>query len=239
MYMAADALSGFKRLYPSCKRHLDTSNLYYKNWTRSIIRVRALPLSPVLCKGIVSVAICKQKPRLAVAFLLAFLGLLRVSEVLQLRVCNIVFISPVAVHLVLEDTKGAKRSGAPEAVQIRDSQAVYALRKLVNGLSAEDLVFNYSYHEFSKMLVSCAKFFEFESPRLTPHCFRRGGATAHFSQHLSYDLLADHGRWSQISTARSYVDQAFADREQLALSPIGSARLEKSVKLLPDILAAI
>ena len=186
-----------------------------------------------------AVAVCKQKPRLAVAFLLTFLGLLRVSELLHLKACNIIFLSSASVHIVLEDTKGAKRSGAPEAVQISDRQTIGALRKMVEGLADDELVFNYSYHEFSRFLVLCAAFFDFQSDRLTPHCFRRGGATAFFALHRSYDLLADHGRWSQISTARMYVDQAFADREQLVLSPRGETRLTSCVELVPDLIASI
>ena len=44
MYWGANALSGFKRLYPACRRHLDLSALYYRNWTRTIVRARAFPL---------------------------------------------------------------------------------------------------------------------------------------------------------------------------------------------------
>ena len=47
----SDTVSGFKRLYPACRRHLETSHMYYRNWCKTIVRVRAFPLSADLVKG--------------------------------------------------------------------------------------------------------------------------------------------------------------------------------------------
>ena len=60
MHWAADSLSGFKRLLPSCKRHLNISNLYYKNWTKCLMRERAIPLSANLVQGMAAAAFTKQ-----------------------------------------------------------------------------------------------------------------------------------------------------------------------------------
>ena len=161
MHWAADALSGFKRLLPSCKKHLDVSSSYIRYWGKSVPRQRALPLSPELCKGVAAVAIARHKPRLGLAFIISFLGLLRVSEVLNLKAKHILFVHAELVHLVIADSKGATRKGCPEAVQVRDKAVVAALRRVVSNFLPDDLVFNFSYHEFAAGLTLHANFSSF------------------------------------------------------------------------------
>ena len=56
----------------------------------------------------------------------------------------------------------------------------------------------------------CAKL-GFEHPKMSGYSLRRGGASWHFHAYNSYDLTTEAGRWSQIRTARIYIDQAAAD----------------------------
>ena len=44
MYKAANALCGFKRLLPQCRKKLELSSAYYKNWSKTAPRKQALPL---------------------------------------------------------------------------------------------------------------------------------------------------------------------------------------------------
>ena len=53
------------------------------------------------------------------------------SEVLALQVSRLLVLGPSLLHLVLVDTKGAKRKGALEAVQIKDKM----LNSLIQGWS--------------------------------------------------------------------------------------------------------
>ena len=50
----------------------------------------------------------------------------------------------------------------------------------------------------------------FSHSRLTPYCLRRGGATHLFSSTFSFDRVTVIGRWSQVRTARIYVNEALA-----------------------------
>ena len=113
MHWAADSLSGFRRLLPSCKRHLNTCGLYYKNWTKCLMRERAIPLSAELVQGMAAAVVTKQKPRLAVSFLLAFLGLLRVSEVLSISVSSLIFFVPTCFIICVPIRKGQNAKAAP------------------------------------------------------------------------------------------------------------------------------
>ena len=88
-----------------------------------------------------AVAYTEQQPKFGAAFLLAFLGLLRVSVLLQLRGAHFKFISKELLRLVLVNTKGAQLKGSPEVVQIVDLVLIAALTSLMKNRLADDLVF--------------------------------------------------------------------------------------------------
>ena len=75
-YWAVDLLSGLKRFYPKCRRHLETSHLYQKNWLRVTVRQKAIPASLDLVLGMGAAALLEGDFRLAFSILLGFVGLL-------------------------------------------------------------------------------------------------------------------------------------------------------------------
>ena len=75
-------------------------------------------------------------------------------------------------------------------------------------------------------LSEAAAFFGVRPERLTPHGFRRGGATWYFGLHESYDTTAAHGRWSQVTTCRLYVDHANVELSRAALTDVNKAQLK-------------
>ena len=81
--------------------------------------------------------------------------------------------------------------------------------------------------------------FQFSNARLTPHCFRRGGATFHFRYHGNYDRLAEHGRWAQVATARMYVDLAMAEAGSAEFTALGLKKVKVAVGLLPTLMASV
>ena len=70
MYKAANAICGLKPLYPRCRKHLDTSQLLYANWVKSVPRTRALPLPGEWVQAMAVVAIRQGRPRMGVLFIL-------------------------------------------------------------------------------------------------------------------------------------------------------------------------
>ena len=149
------------------------------------------------------------------------------------------FLNSNLLHILFPDSKGAKYTGAPESVQIQDRLLIDILSKWASGRRHNDLVFELSYAKFSELLKFHARFFGLISPRLTPHGLRRGGGTWFFRLHGSYDRLAAHGRWSQVKSARQYVDVAMADRAWCELSGTGARRAEVAAACLPGLLAAL
>ena len=148
-------------------------------------------------------------------------------------------LSTGVLHVLFPDSKGAKYTGAPESVQVQDRLLISILFKWSAGRKSHESVFGFSYSRFAQLLKFYARFFDVASPRLTPHGLRRGGATWFFRLHGNYDRLAAHGRWSQVKSARQYVDEAMSDRAWCELSERGARRAELAVATLPTLLAAL
>ncbi|CAK0907507.1 unnamed protein product [Prorocentrum cordatum] len=77
-------VSGLRRLLPSCRKHVDTAKLYCSYWGRGLKRRRALPIPADALVGMVGVAFACSEDRVAVIFLVGFLGLLRTGKLVTL-----------------------------------------------------------------------------------------------------------------------------------------------------------
>ena len=128
MYKASDALSGLKRYYPQCRKHLDISNSFYAYWLKSVPRRRAFPLPPEWVQGMAAVAFREEKPLLGLLYLCAFLGLFRVGELLTLTAGQLILLKPNLLHVSLPNSKGAQLKGSPEVVQLRDKAVIHMLQ---------------------------------------------------------------------------------------------------------------
>ena len=56
VHFANDLISGLKRLYPKCRKSLETASAWARNWTKSLSRTRATPISRELVMGMATVA---------------------------------------------------------------------------------------------------------------------------------------------------------------------------------------
>ena len=65
-------LSGLKRFYPRCRPHLQTSQLYLRNWQRVHLPCRATPLSWLGAKAVAAAAARVNRFDLALLVLLGF-----------------------------------------------------------------------------------------------------------------------------------------------------------------------
>ena len=81
---AANFVSALGRYLPSCKRHIAVTKQYLKNWTGTLSRRRALPLSEVVVRGMIGLAVSQNELRLAVCYALGFTALLRTDEIVTL-----------------------------------------------------------------------------------------------------------------------------------------------------------
>ena len=80
---ASDFICGLKRLYPNSKRNLETTSSYLRNWQKATVRTRAMPVTLEVVQAMATVSYIRKRPEMAQALLLAFAGLLRVSEIIS------------------------------------------------------------------------------------------------------------------------------------------------------------
>ncbi|CAK0908038.1 unnamed protein product, partial [Prorocentrum cordatum] len=233
---AIDLVSAMKRYYPKCRKKLNIASLYLKNWARVTERRRAIPASRDLVIGMAVAALFERKVRLAFGILLSFVGLLRVGEIIGATGRQLaVFGGGSLLTLALPDSKGAKRTGDTEQVTVYDPLVLKLAAIITSNTEPNEKILQLTYAEFAKELTRLGRMFGVRSPRFTPYCLRRGGATWHFTKYSSYDATVDLGRWAQVRTAKLYIDQATAETTELLLPSWGLRRLELAVKIIDEL----
>lgn len=235
-----DLVSGLKRFYPKCRRHLETSSTYMRSWNKSLNRRRALPLPSDLLLGMATFALIKGKKRLALALLVGFTGLLRTGEILGLSQqtmsihgkCTLLSVS-------LPESKSGHRRGETETVLIHDEIVILLAEKVLRDLMHDENLLDMTFREFSKELVDLAGYCGCTDPTLTPYCLRRGGATWHFTKYQSYDLTQELGRWTHAKTAKQYINQAVSEVAGVKLPTWGKNRISRCCNQLERMIRSL
>ena len=232
-----DLVCAFKRFYPKCRRHLTTSELYLKNWARVTARRRAIPASRDLIIGMASAALLDKNVPMAFCLLLSFVGLLRVSEVLTATPRQFALLGGGSLlTLALPDSKGAKRQGMAEQVTFYDPTVLRLAAVVLRRGRPHERILGLNYPAFAAEVARLGRKFGVDSPRFTPYCLRRGGATWHFTKYASYDATQHLGRWAQAKTAKQYIDQATAEATEVNLPDWGKDRLDLANRCFAQLL---
>ena len=153
------------------------------------------------------------------------------GEITALRMRQIAVLNAGLVLITFSgsESKGAQRKGEPETVPIRDGSVIAALIFLKSRTEPDDYLIGGDYRDKCQALSEAAAFFGVVHPSLTPHGFRRGGATWHFEVHESYDRTTCHGRWAHVATCRLYIDQARIDLSRAEMPSIKKKQLKVAV----------
>ena len=230
---AADLLGGVKRFSPSSDR-LETAKQYYRNWARSVVRKKAHPYSCQMVQSMAAYFCLRGHPRVAFLALLAFAGLFRLGELFTLKLRHVNVVSNIFCVVSLLTTKAGR---GPESVVIRDELVISVLVALKKHLQPSDLFFKGNYRKTTALLRQFAASLGLDPTRFTGHGFRRGGATWVFTSTQSYDRVQATGRWACAKTARSYIDEALSEVNDLQLSPAASAMVSSGCEALVKLIA--
>ena len=203
------------------------------------MRKKALPLSADMARAFAALSLSQKNVAQGLFVLLTFLGLLRVQESLGLVKKDIIFLDSGGMLVLLRETKTGRTATSIESVRINDEKFCQALRNFCVPLLPEQRLFDFDYAQVAAFTTHLGRFFGVSDPRLTSHTNRRGGATYFFQACGSYDLTQQQGRWSQLKTARLYIDGALADLSQQTLPEWGRSRLDLAVQALPAALAQL
>lgn len=207
---ASDLLYGLLRLLPELKGRLPLSSLALKGWSRLSPAVSYPPLTwDLVC--LISFRLAASRLwALAVGTLLAFDCLLRVSELVGLRVEDVADSGDPRVGtrfsgmaLRLRHTK----TGPNQWVIVRSPAVVALVRMLLQDSKAASggaLLFPVSSDVFRRRFKkACAQLGLSDS--YVPHSLRHGGATALFIAGEGIEDIMLRGRWASNKSARRYI----------------------------------
>ena len=118
--LATDGLSGLQDMRPPLKGNLSLSWRLVKTWQRREMPRRAPPLPEDLLHALRGYFLNLNLPNIALALEVAFYGVLRTGELLNLR-ANHIDVSPALDCAVfnLGETKTSQRSGASDSITLQ------------------------------------------------------------------------------------------------------------------------
>ena len=149
--------------------------------------------------------------------MIGFYCLLRTGELLELRASHIFVESPnKPATISLGMTKGGKRMGAAESVQLNVHMALQWLLKWKRQSGSQQLLCPNS-SQWRDRFARCLSSLGLASFDFRPYSLRRGGATYWFSQHGNLDKIIVLGRWQAQRTARIYINEGLAAIAEMAL----------------------
>jgi len=208
--LACDSLSGAQWAAPALRGLLKGSWALCRAWQRCELPARAPPL-PVVALFAMAEHLCSQgEPAMATLVLVGAHCLLRTGEIIGLRAGSIQFSADGTDAIIdLGDTKGGRRRGAKESVQVQLPWLVALLRAACRGKSPAEAV-GPSPTTFRKLFDSTLRALQLHSLGFRPYSLRRGGATELWRQTNNLGQVTLRGRWGHAATARIYVNDGLA-----------------------------
>ena len=222
---AAYTLAAIHHYVPSLKRKLPLSWRLKNIWDRLELPCQALPLSEAHMVAISGFFFFRKQYAMAFGCILAFMGLLRTGELLQLRASDCVF-TPEGVILHLGETKGAKRKQLiDETVVLHDHLTILLVQHLTSKCHPGDFLLGLSPQKFRTAWNTMRASLKLQEHRFLPYSLRRGGATWYFTATGSFSRTLIKGRWEHLKTCKMYINQAQVALNQISLSPPTQQRL--------------
>ena len=202
---ASDTLAAIQDLQPHTKvtkGFLPLSWRLLKAWHVNEVPCRAPPLPETCLHAMIGWSIFKEEFAFALSLMLAYYGLLRTGELLEVRASHVFIESakkPAVVSLGL--TKGGKRMGASESVSVSVEFVLCWLKLWKRNASAQELLCA-TPAKWRAMFSQCVEAVGLSELNFRPYSLRRGGATHWFSKHGRLDRVVVLGRWQAQRTAR-------------------------------------
>lgn len=169
-----------------------------------LVPVRQAPAAPPqLIQAMVVLAICLGRPELSTAMLLAYVGLLRIREVLNLRLGDVVF-DASQIILCLGQTKASME----QKVVLQNPSVVAWVGQFLawrRQTVSHGPLFTISYSSVLRWVKKLTVLLGAGSLQLTTHTFRRSGASELARQGMPLADVMLYGRWLSDRAARSYI----------------------------------
>jgi integrase len=242
--LGVNTVYGLYYYYPSIRGRLAQSEQHLRGWSRLRPSMSRPPLTWPLVTLIAVTMAMNGYGEGALASLVAFDALLRISELTALRVRDIS--SPtdprrgrigslrgrsgveaaVSGHVLLR--LAVTKTGRNQWVELTNVSVEALLLQHISGRQGDEVVFNLllSHHRrdaaraYRHALRVVCRGLGLEGHHFTPHSLRHGGAT-HALWHLrqSIETVMLRGRWQSMSSCRTYLQAGRAQLLQQSVDP--------------------
>ena len=226
---AGDLISGISRFTPAARLRIPITRLWFRNWQREVVRVRALPIPAHVCKGMAGMALALKRIDLAALLPLSFLCMLRTGDIISLRPQDVTF-SPYGSSAIIALHQTKTSGPNTEEAVLHDPRAVASLRLACKNGPRDEPIYERPPRFLGEDLKWLGKLVGFEHKRFTPYSLRRGGATWHFHKFGSLARTTMAGRWKHERTAKIYIDGAAAEWMTWQFSSAGQAMLKRGAR---------
>ncbi|CAK0868476.1 unnamed protein product [Prorocentrum cordatum] len=213
------ALAGCLFFAPELRTALPFAWSLVKTWQKLAPINRAYPASPEMALGLAGAAVSVGQPLLAALVLVTFDAMLRTKELRDLTYDDITF-AEGGVILRLSETKMGVRTGNVQFVVVRTPAAVNLLRVAAERAQPTDHLCPYTYVQLQRLLKSLLAVASIPPARWSWYSFRRGGACHDFLLGANLERTMQRGRWSAVTSARVYIEEAVADLVDVSMSQL-------------------
>ena len=216
---ASDTVAGLQDNTPKLRGCLPGAWRLLKTWSINEVPNRAPPMPEHVVHALCGWACFHQRYSFAISILVAFYGMLRTGELLNIRRKD--FLSEKghrSVLLSLGLTKGGKRTGAAESVVLAHDAVVKPLQRWMS-LASLSTPLTPSPGVWRSLFNQGMESLKITPYGFRPYSLRRGGATWWFGKHHSLDRILLQGRWQAAKTARIYLNEGLSVLAQLQIGP--------------------
>ena len=198
----SELLSALARVNPRVRYRV--SHRVLDVWTVQCPPKQAPAAPPELLVQIFMLLILSGHDCVGVGAMLCYAGLLRVREMLNLKLQDVVFGDAYIVVCL-----GQTKRGKEQKVCIHQPQVVAWLRAYVQSLASKthERLFPKSYTTVLKWLRAASKAIGAEELDLTTHSLRRSGASELMRLGIPWPDIKEYGRWNSDRAARMYARQ--------------------------------
>lgn len=196
------------------------SQLSIRGWSRLHARSRR-HRPPLTLEVVTLLSICMAKSgyyNAAIATLLSFHCYLRINEMAQLSINDIIFSgdgrlgSSIGSNVLGTVRLAVTKTGTNQSVTITDVTICNLLRKLIEsqlisattGVHAGSL-FHLSASSYRRIFHRCIDAFGWGDINYTPHSLRHGGATRDYMLNVATHSIMHRGRWMSEKALKIYV----------------------------------
>jgi site-specific recombinase XerD len=209
---ASNLLSSMKLNYPFISQYLHESRLCINGWRKLKRPKSKAPLSLELT-NVISLTLAKDKEYgAALATLIGFHCLLRVSELCNILVSD-VLLPPYNINKICIIRISSAKTGIEQSVQLFRQDIITMLTEYIKGVRESDrgkplfLVTKSQYYFLFKRTINLLNL---DSKIYSPHSLRHGGATHLYMNGMPINDILMRGRWAVHKSATIYIQMGRA-----------------------------